>query len=78
MDRLPAEPRRHLTQERADAGRPFIGHRRKIGGVKREFLVLGADPPVRLGFIASLEMGDELIAAFNRPVLGVLIACEHG
>src|SRR5579885_1922790 len=49
IDRLPAEPFLHSLEKCADAGtagasHAIIGHRRVWLGVKRKFLVRGADP----------------------------------
>src|ERR1700730_15987309 len=58
-DRLPTEAG-HLSQQRADSGRPFIGHPAQIGTAKNEFFVLGADPPRSRRLAAPLEVFDEL------------------
>ena len=65
-DRLPAEDIVHAFQQRADRAAAGIGHR--AVGVDREgeFLVLGADAPIRLRLAARFEPGDEFVARLDR------------
>jgi hypothetical protein len=48
-------------QQDADAAIAFIGHRREVGGIEAELLVLGADAPFALRLRTRLEIGDRLV-----------------
>ena len=72
-DRLPAEERLHAFEQRADAARPVIGHRRVAVLVEAELLVLGADPP----FVARLAAGFEQPASWSRFSIGVSSAVSR-
>ena len=64
LDRFPAEFL-HVEQDVADAARLVIGGRAVVRTVEDELLVLGADPPVGLGFLAIEKRRDQLVAALD-------------
>ncbi len=65
-DRLPAEQELHALEQRADAAPALVGNRPVAFDREGEFLVLGADPIVRLRLAAFLEPRDELVARLDR------------
>ena len=70
-DRLPAELG-EAGQQVADAARLVIGRRAMVLDAIDELLVFGADAPRLARFLAALEHGDQVGAAFDeRAVAGV-------
>ena len=65
LDPLPAEPRAHALEQRADAPVAVVGHGRTIGAVERNLLVLGADPQRTGRLAARFEPGDQRVARFD-------------
>src|SRR5207244_10938699 len=53
-------------QQRADAAAPVVGNRMMALLREGEFLVLGADPKLRLGLAAGFEPRDQLLTRFDR------------
>ncbi len=65
-DRLPTEQVLHAFEQRTDAAVAIIGDRPMILDREGEFLVLRADPPLRLRLAACLEPRDEIVARLDR------------
>ncbi len=65
-DRVPAEQVPHAVEQRADAARAVIRHRRMVDDPEGELLMLGADAEFRLRLAARFEPRDELVARFDR------------
>jgi hypothetical protein len=56
----------HALQQRANAARPFVGHRTMALQRESELLVLGADPELRFGFDALREPMHQIVAPLDR------------
>src|SRR5919106_5970272 len=69
-DDAPAELRRKALQQRPHAALALVRERPQVAVGVAELLVLGADPPVGLGFAAGLEERDQLAAVGDRLTLG--------
>ena len=65
-DRLPAEQVLHAVEQRADAARPAVGHRRVAVHREGELLVLGADAELLLRLAARLKPRDQFVARIDR------------